>query len=183
MLSRVPSAIQHVLTSRSPPILSSLLLLPTYLNPTYASKSSRCCLNGDPKSCHLESICYLKAFLEAQTLKNLPANAGDPGSMPGWGRSPLEGKGNPLQYSFAWKVPWTEEPGRPQSTGSQRVGLTECLNTFAYFYFLMLYRALQSLQESWWETVTSPAMFCCLSVVSPGRVIYFLWVLVSSSVK
>ena len=33
-----------------------------------------------------------------------------------------EGKGIPLQYSFAWKIPWTEEPGRLQSMGSLRVG-------------------------------------------------------------
>ena len=26
-------------------------------------------------------------------------NVGDPGSIPGWGRSPAEGNGNPLQYS------------------------------------------------------------------------------------
>ena len=26
-------------------------------------------------------------------------NSGDPGSIPGWGRSPREGYGNPLQYS------------------------------------------------------------------------------------
>ena len=32
-------------------------------------------------------------------VKNLPANAGDVGSIPGWGRSPGEGNGNPLQYS------------------------------------------------------------------------------------
>ena len=35
-------------------------------------------------------------------VKNLPANAGDArdiGSIPGWGRSPREGNGNPLQYS------------------------------------------------------------------------------------
>ena len=24
--------------------------------------------------------------------------------------------------TFVWKIPWTEEPGRPQSMGSQRVG-------------------------------------------------------------
>ena len=30
---------------------------------------------------------------------NLPANAGDAGSIPGLGRSPGEGNGNPLQYS------------------------------------------------------------------------------------
>ena len=35
-------------------------------------------------------------------LKNLPDNAGDTGdagSIPGLGRSPAEGNGNPLQYS------------------------------------------------------------------------------------
>ena len=34
-------------------------------------------------------------------VKNLPANAGDAkdvGSIPGWGRSPGVGNGNPLQY-------------------------------------------------------------------------------------
>ena len=35
----------------------------------------------------------------AQTAKNLPANVGDPGLIPGSGRSPGEGNGNPLQYS------------------------------------------------------------------------------------
>ena len=32
-------------------------------------------------------------------IKNLPANAGDTGSIPGSGRSPGEGNGSPLQYS------------------------------------------------------------------------------------
>ena len=49
--------------------------------------------------------------------KESACNAGDPGSIPGSGRSPGEGDGNPL----AWKIPWTEEPGGLQSTGSQRV--------------------------------------------------------------
>ena len=31
-------------------------------------------------------------------VKNLPANAGDMGLIPGWRRSPGEGHGNPLQY-------------------------------------------------------------------------------------
>ena len=46
---------------------------------------------------------------------------GNPGSIPGSGRSPGEGNGNPLQYSITWKIPWTEEPGRLQSMGMQRV--------------------------------------------------------------
>ena len=39
-----------------------------------------------------------------EMVKNLPANAGDardPGSIPGSGRSPAEGIGYPLQYSWA----------------------------------------------------------------------------------
>ena len=32
-------------------------------------------------------------------VKILPANAGDAGSIPGSGRSPEEGNGNPLKYS------------------------------------------------------------------------------------
>jgi len=32
-------------------------------------------------------------------VKNLPANAGDTGSIPGSGRSPGGGHGNPVQYS------------------------------------------------------------------------------------
>ena len=32
-------------------------------------------------------------------VKNLPANAGDVDSIPGSGRSPGEGNGNPIQYS------------------------------------------------------------------------------------
>ena len=46
-------------------------------------------------------------------IKNLPANAGDRGdlgSIPGSGRSPGEGNGNPLQY-LAWRITWAEEPG------------------------------------------------------------------------
>ena len=33
-------------------------------------------------------------------VKNSPANAGDLGSIPGSGRSPGGGHGNPLQYSY-----------------------------------------------------------------------------------
>jgi len=63
-------------------------------------------------------------FPVALVVKNLPANAGDirkSGSIPGSGRSPREGNGNPLQYSCLGN-PRTEEPGGLQSTGLQRVG-------------------------------------------------------------
>ena len=47
-------------------------------------------------------------------------NVGDLGPILGLGRSAGEGNGNPL-HTLAWKFPWTEEPGRLQSMGSQRV--------------------------------------------------------------
>ena len=48
-------------------------------------------------------------------------NAGDPGSIPGSGRSPGEGNGT-HSSTLAWRISWREEPGRLQSMGSQRVG-------------------------------------------------------------
>ena len=57
-------------------------------------------------------------------VKNPPANAGDiriSSSIPGLGRSPGGGHGNPLQYSCL-RISWTEESGRLQSMGLHRVG-------------------------------------------------------------
>ena len=54
-------------------------------------------------------------------VKNLPANAGDVGSIPGWGRSPEEGNGSPLQYSCLGNL-MDREACRLQSMGSQRIG-------------------------------------------------------------
>ena len=53
-----------------------------------------CCLE---KNTH--SLGISQGFPGSSVVKNLPANSGDPGSIPGLGRSPGEGNGNPLQYS------------------------------------------------------------------------------------
>ena len=39
-------------------------------------------------------------FPDNSVVKNLPANTGDMGSIPGLGRSPGKGNGYPLQYSY-----------------------------------------------------------------------------------
>ena len=60
-------------------------------------------------------------------------NTGDLGLILGSGRSPGEGKGNPFQY-LAWRIPWTEELGRLQSVGSQRVDTNDRLSlSLSYF--------------------------------------------------
>ena len=48
-------------------------------------------------------------------------NAGDQGSIPGSGRS-LEREMATHSSILAWRIPWMEEPGGLQFTGSQRVG-------------------------------------------------------------
>ena len=63
----------------------------------------------------------LRASLVAQTVKNLPA------VQETWVRSlgqedPLEKRMATLSSILAWRIPWTEEPGRLQFMGSQRVG-------------------------------------------------------------
>ena len=41
----------------------------------------------------------VRGFPSGTVVRNLPANAGDMGLIPGLGRSPGGGNGNPLQYS------------------------------------------------------------------------------------
>ena len=53
-------------------------------------------------------------FPSHSVARNLPDKAGDVDLIPGWGRSPGKGNGNPLQYSF-WETQWTEKSGRLQS--------------------------------------------------------------------
>ena len=66
-------------------------------------------------------LLYLRASLVAQTVKRLSA------MLETWVRSlgreyPLEKEMATHSSTFACKIPWTEEPGRLQSMGSQRVG-------------------------------------------------------------
>ena len=57
----------------------------------------------------------------AQRLKHLPAMQET--RVQSLGREdPLEKEMATHSSILAWRTPWTEEPGRLQSTGSQRVG-------------------------------------------------------------
>ena len=62
----------------------------------------------------------LETSLVAQMVKNLSATQETWVQSLGWEGS-LE-KGTATHSStLAWRIPWTEEPGGPQSTGLQRV--------------------------------------------------------------
>ena len=72
---------------------------------------------------------YLPGFPGGSDGKEPACNGGDPGSIPGSGRSPGEGNGYPLQYS------WMEnsmDRGAWQSMRSQRVGRNWANNTLTF---------------------------------------------------
>ena len=65
-------------------------------------------------------------FLGGSMVKSPPANAGDAGdtgSIPGLGRSPGEGNGNPLQC-FCLESPWIEELGGHGPCGQKDSDMT-----------------------------------------------------------
>ena len=71
----------------------------------------------------------MKGFPRDSVVKNLPANAGDAGSIPGLGRSPEERNGNPLQYSClgnsrdrgAWSLRGCKRAGHDLVTKQQHM--------------------------------------------------------------
>ena len=62
-----------------------------------------------------------KTSLVAQTVKRLSTMRETRVRSLGW-EDPLEKEIAIHSSTIAWKIPWTEEPGRLQSMGSQRVG-------------------------------------------------------------
>ena len=62
-----------------------------------------------------------RASLVAQTVKHLPAMRETWVRFLGW-KDPLEKEMAIHSSTLAWKIPWTEDPDRLQSMGSQRVG-------------------------------------------------------------
>ena len=62
---------------------------------------------------------------------------------------PLEKEMAPHSSTLAWKIPWTEEPGRLQSMGLQRVDYDrETSLSFFLSFFLWLETTLESLTLS-----------------------------------
>ena len=70
---------------------------------------------------NLSSLGDSQASLVAQVVKNLPALQENQVQSLGL-EDALEKEMVTHSSILAWKIPWTEEPGRLQSMGSQRVG-------------------------------------------------------------
>ena len=63
---------------------------------------------------------FLWGFPGGSDVKEPAFNMGNLGLIPGLGRSPGEGNGNP-PHILAWRIPWTEELSRLQSMGLQKI--------------------------------------------------------------
>ena len=63
----------------------------------------------------------MMASLVAHMVKRLPAMWETQVQSLGW-EDPLEKEMVTHSSTLTWKIPWTEEPGRLQSMGSQRAG-------------------------------------------------------------
>ena len=75
-----------------------------------------------------------RTSLVAQTVKHLSTMRETRVQSPGW-EDPLEKEMAIHSRTIAWKIPWTEEPGRLQSMGSQRVTR---LSDFTFIHFLYI---------------------------------------------
>ena len=69
---------------------------------------------------YFHDVSFREASLVAQRLKRLPAMWEIWVRSLGW-EDPLEKETATHSSILAWRIPWTEEPGRLQSMGSQRV--------------------------------------------------------------
>ena len=70
----------------------------------------------------------LRASLVSQMVKRLPAMQETQIRSLDW-KDPLEKEIATHSSIVAWKIPWTEEPGRLQSMGSQRTRLSDFTST------------------------------------------------------
>ena len=70
-----------------------------YLRRSYLKISLTWKMKQSPKFMNFRVPGRIMGFLPSSVGKESACNAGDMGSIPGLGRSPGEGNGNPLQYS------------------------------------------------------------------------------------
>ena len=111
-----------------------------------------CFLNDILVLIHTHTHTHIGASLVAQMVKNLPT------MQETWVLSledPLEKKIATHSCILAWRIPWTEEPGRLQSMESQRVGHNWETNTHTHTH---MYFTLYTLNFTCYVSV------CCCSV-------------------
>ena len=92
--------------------------------------------------------------------KESACNAGDLGSIPGSGRSPGGGHGNPLQYSCLGN-PMAEKPSGLQSLGSCRIRHDSATNTYTHTHgtIAISWVTFSLEKKNWWMKRTSSFLY------------------------
>ena len=109
--------------------------------------------------CHCNDICHMIYFSDVISLgcsdKESACHAGDPSLIPGLGRSPGEGKGDPLQYSWAsLGEQLVRNPPAMQETWVQSLGWEDPLEKGkATHSSISAWRIPQTVQSMGWQRV------------------------------
>ena len=94
-----------------------------------------------------------KIFLHSSVVKNLPAMWETWVQFLGW-EVPLEKEMGTHSRILAWRILWTEEPGRPQFMGFQELEMTQCYLSFLFF-LIFLYQSYSN-----FFSLTPQTLFC-----------------------
>ena len=105
-------------------------------------------------------VCVLSflTLLPSFSGKVSPCNAGDPGSIPGSGRSPGEGNGNPLQYSCL------ENPMDREFWWATVHGVTKSRTRLSNVTSFFLFRTSYSSGFAWYRRLNAVCVCVCVCV-------------------
>ena len=122
----------------TPPPAGASLTSPSPAPPGHQSVrlGPLCCMVTFHQLPVLQMVVYMLGLPCSSNSKEPACDAGEQGSIPRWGSSP--GGGMATHSSIlAWRIPWTEKPGGPQSMVSRRVRRDWATNTHTQVYTLM----------------------------------------------
>ena len=117
LVLRLGGLIPELLTRGSAPDLTAQR--PRDSQPSYKMTQSTSTLLPPNDGCSLRNKMSFPGDSDGE---KSACSARNPGSIPGSGRSPGGENGKTHSSILAWRIPWTEEPGRLQSMGLQRIG-------------------------------------------------------------
>ena len=109
-------------------------------------RTGRVCVRGHVCTFHAYLVPPSVASLVAQMVKRLPAKQETRVQSLRW-EDPLEKEMAIHSSTLAWRIPWTEDPGRLQSMGLQRVGHDWA--TFLSLFLIGLYWKARTIRSEW----------------------------------